>query len=242
MLVREQRENGLLLRGIEREPGVFDVLDEALQEQVGRDVGAGRKAFVKACHGATLTHATALHVGPMTTTHNLGAILHDGDLESVLEAGDVCTLFIDVPHVRKHQGHEKTQRYQLRCEGVSVRTFSVWEPPADPRPEHPSGIDGESRAKADVDWFARGTFVTQDWSRFVQALATKEGRYWLIEASLDEGTSQVLKLRGNIGNDWGELAVEARVIVLTETSGKVHTVAEFIALGDAYWEAWSAKG
>ena len=56
-----------------------------------------------------------------------------------------------------------------------------------------------------------------------------------------EGTSQVLKLRGNIGDDWCELAVEARAIVFTETSGMVHTPAEFIALGNAYWDAWSAK-
>lgn len=178
----------------------------------------------------------------MTTTHNLGSILHDGNLDSVLEADDVCTLTIDVPHVRKHQGHEKTQRYQVRCEGVTACAFKIWEPPADPRPVPGSGIDKDARAKAAADWSARGSYVTQDWSRFVQALATEEGRYWLVEATLDEGSTPALKLRGNIGGDWCELAIEARVIVLTETNGKVHTVAEFIALGDAYWEAWSAKG
>lgn len=177
----------------------------------------------------------------MTTTHDLGAILHDGIFDSVLEAGDVCTLVIDIPHVREHQGHEEAQRYQLRCERVRVRTFSVWEPPADPRPVHPSGIDPESRAKADADWFARGTFVPQDWSRFVAALATEASSYWLIEATLEEGTSQVLKLHGNIGDDWCELAVKADEIVFTETSGKVHTAAEFIALGNAYGDAWMAE-
>ena len=175
-------------------------------------------------------------------TTDLWPCLHDAILESIHDEADVCTLSLDIAHVRKHQGHEKTQRYQVRGEGVTVRTFSVWEPPQDPRPAPGPGVDPDARAQADADWFARGTFIAQDWSRFVDALATKEGSYWLIEATLDEGANQALKLRGNIGNDWCELAVEARVIVFTETSGKVHTPAEFIAMGDAYWEAWSAGG
>jgi hypothetical protein len=190
---------------------------------------------------AALHTLESAYVAPMMHV-DLWAILHDGHLETVHAADGICTLTIDVPHVRKHQGHEKTQRYQVRCEGVIAHAFSSWEPPADPRPMHEKGIEREAREKADADWFARGIFIAQDWARFVEARAAKEGDFWLQEAALDEAATDTLKLRGNIGNDWCELAVEARVIVFAETSGRVHTTSEFIALGEAYWDAFSAKG
>lgn len=169
----------------------------------------------------------------MITTLDLWPTLHDGDLDAVHEVDDVLTLQIDVPHVRKHHGHDNTQRYQMRCEGVTTRTFTLWTPTDTPEPADAEG--------ANTGWWSKGTFVAQEWSQFARSITAHAIRCCVIEATLDEGTPQVLKLHGNYGNDWFALTVEARVIVFTETSGSVHTTSEFIALGEAYWTAWSRK-
>ena len=128
----------------------------------------------------------------MTTTHDLWSILHDADLEAVQVGEGTCTLIIDSPHVRKHQGHDETQRYEVRCEAVTVRSFSIWQPPADPRPSHQKGFDPELHANAEQEWWSRGIFIESDWSKFVAALATEEGSFWLIEATLEEIRRAVL--------------------------------------------------
>ncbi len=175
-----------------------------------------------------------------TQTFSLWHSLHDGSLLSVtsdLLAGTV-TLRFEVDYVRDFHQLPEGAHFFIALEGVqSVRALCSVPWPGEF--SIPQGTPREQQSSMVDEYQAKWREESRSWAEF-EGLTDKGLE--VMDATLARGANSVaLKLEVMVENDSYERAyLRGEGITFIVGDRKV-TQEEFLALGEAYWEAFSAR-
>jgi len=181
----------------------------------------------------------------LAEAESLWPVLHDGVLEQYADAGDSVSLVIDVPHVRAHAGLPRESRFRVECSGVVEVSLVEWQLPAG-APEQAASESREVYSARCQAWRERGTFPSVARDRFAAELAREGARLDISKACIADVPATggiVLWIGGMLRPDeeWRELVVEAHSVAILEGDRPLERPA-FVALGEAYWDAWEKRG
>jgi hypothetical protein len=192
-----------------------------------------------------------VHLPASVEPQSLWTCLHDAELTAVTSDlwNRTVVLEFDVLHLRKHHHLPEDLRFRCRlCDVRSVRAvaFAYPEPPllnglTLPAPPEVAGMSVEEQLHLKGEYTARGRDESVSWGSFEAALA--DTRFEVLEAEFVQNSETVaLHLEGRLDDEyWYRLFLQAGSLAVERSDGAACSLERFIALGDAYWEAFSSR-
>jgi hypothetical protein len=175
---------------------------------------------------------------------SLWECLHDGPLESVTSdmLARSMTILVDVPYVWKFHQMPSETRFRLVLEGVRVIEafqFAAW-PGELVKPE---GVSWEESERLRHEHYKKGRLESIDWQILAQKLEHPE-EYEISNATITEsntGTVILMLQLTDYSRDFPEIRVTAEKLRTFLNADHELTLEEFLALGEAYWKAFSER-
>ena len=187
-----------------------------------------------------------IHLPSFAVPVSLWESLHDGELLGVhsdlLER--TIVLEIDVSHLRSFHNLGEETRFLLTLhdvESTRVAAFTVWPGGA---PEM-AGKSPEEQTLLVAEYQAKWREESVGWNDFVSAFPTNTLDIYTAELVQSEHIT-TLQLTGSLDGDtfddrYSTIFLRAKELSIRQSDGLHLTLAQFLQLGEFYWEAWSAN-
>jgi hypothetical protein len=183
------------------------------------------------------------HLPNGTETVNLWDCLHDGSLVHI--ASDLMErtvlLRFDVDYVRDFNKLPKGLTFEFLLLGVqSVRSLrcSRWPGPC----EVHAGMPKEEQSRRVAEYQAKWREESDDWNTFETAANNADSPEVLDATLVQGGRGTTLRLGLLMADDsYRNVFLRADSLGIRTSDGRQFTVAEYLALGEAYWKAFAER-
>ncbi len=176
---------------------------------------------------------------------SLWECLHDGDLESVSSdlLARTLTFLIDVPFHWEFHRLPPTSRFRLVLEGVRILEALRFEPwPGQKEiPQSTPWAEAQRQRKREYEM---GRLESTDWSGFVSQVESGAG-YEISHGTLTKRNEStiilMLEVYSSSTTHYRELLLQCENVTFSIGQQRQLTLEEFLAFGNAYWEAFAMR-
>jgi hypothetical protein len=192
-----------------------------------------------------------IHLPQGVEPASLWDCLHDAALRAIRSDPWQRSVMLefDVFYIREHHHLPDNCLFEFYFTDIrSVRaiTYSYPDPPklngmSIPAPPAIVGMRVEDKLRLKGEYVQKGRYETVTWGEFEKALADAE--FEVHDAEIVQGEEVVtLRLWGMLGGeDWHQLVLRASRLSVHRSDDVAFSLDDLIALGNAYWEAFSQR-